>query len=229
MRTVHFPTETIPAPGGNGHGHRVPAAPRTRDIRQLAIGLLLVVGSALAFLAWTNGRGGRQPVLAVARPVAAGEVLTAADVTEVRVALAAGVQAIAATRRGATVGRRVAVDLVPGTLLAPGQLGETRRLAVGRAVIGLALKAGQFPEGLWSGDPVMVVHPAGTTLVPGTAEGSSVPPPASGNAARVVTIGPARDQTGATLVSLELDAAQAPAVAAAATAGQVSLVLVGGS
>lgn len=228
MNTLRFPTETIPAPSGNGQHQRVPVAPRARDVRQLAIGLLLVVGSALAFLAWTNGRGGRQPVLAVARPVAAGEVLTAADVTQVRVALAPGLQAIAASRRGATVGRRVAVDLVQGTLLAPGQLGETRRLAPGRAVIGLALKAGQFPEGLRAGDPVLVVHTAGTTPVPGAADGSSVPP-ASGNAARVVSIGPARDQTGATLVSLELDAAQAPALATAATAGQFSLVLVGGS
>ncbi len=125
MNTLRFPTETIPAPSGNGQHQRVPVAPRARDVRQLAIGLLLVVGSALAFLAWTNGRGGRQPVLAVARPVAAGEVLTAADVTQVRVALAPGLQAIAASRRGATVGRRVAVDLVQGTLLAPGQLGET--------------------------------------------------------------------------------------------------------
>ena len=224
--TVRFRAETA-APTPDGQHGRLATPPGVRDRRQLAVGLLLAVGSALAFWAWHNGQGGRRPMLAVVHPVGAGEVVQAGDLATVRVTLAGGIRAVPATRRGTVVGRRAAVDLVPGTLLSPAELGPARRVAAGRAVTGVALKAGQFPDGLRAGDVVMVLRAAPGTA--STADGpGSAPLPLLASAARVVTVGGGRDPMGTTLVSLEVDATQAPAVATASAAGQVSLVLVGG-
>jgi hypothetical protein len=191
---------------------------------------LLMAGSALAFLAWHNGQGGRRPVLAVVRPVAAGHILAPADVAAVRVSLGGhGLRVVPASQQAAVVGRRAAVELVPGTLLSPDQLGEQRRLAPGRAITGIALKAGQLPDGLQPGDMVMILRTGTGPALTTAADGATTVSPPLAAEARVVTIGPGRDQSGTTLVSLELDAIQAPAVATAAAAGQVSLLLVGGS
>jgi hypothetical protein len=122
------------------------------------------------------------------------------------------------------VGRVASVTLTPGTLLTPSVLGTELRIGPDQAVVGLALKPGQLPGGLRVGDHVMVVHTTTTAR-------SSSPSGADGAVlsadAMVRAIDHTADSSGGTVVSLVVGASEAPAVAQAAAAGDVSVVLLG--
>src|SRR5581483_10050264 len=98
-------------------------APAHRNQSRVAMGAFLIVAFSLAFAVSFSRAGDRQAVLAVARPVAAGQVITAADVTEVRISADPGLHPVPARQ----------------------------------AVVGAALKPGQFPPDLHVGDAVDVV------------------------------------------------------------------------
>src|SRR5262249_51768075 len=97
-------------------------------------------------------------------------------------------------------------------------------LTAGQAIVGIALKDGQLPAGLRPGDRVLVVDTGART----PAAGSSAPARSLGArvVGTVVSVQVASDAAGGTVVSLQLDEADASGVAAAAAAGQVSLVQV---
>src|SRR5579859_3779176 len=96
---------------------------RRRNWALAVIGGLVVVLCAIGFAAGWAHAGDRQPVLALARPVAAGQVLTAADLTVVRAGVSGPVSLVPASQEPSVVGRPVAVPLPAGTLLAPGDVG----------------------------------------------------------------------------------------------------------
>src|SRR5205823_5145273 len=107
--------------------------------------------------------------LVVARKVEAGRVIQDADLGEASVA-AGGVATVPASARASVVGRVAAVPLLPGTLLAPPQLGSGPALEPGTVVVGPSLKGGQLPTTfLRAGDSVMVVAtpPAGASAAAG--------------------------------------------------------------
>ncbi|MCA1684100.1 MAG: SAF domain-containing protein, partial [Actinobacteria bacterium] len=78
----------------------------------------------LAFAYTAATLGGRTPVLAVARPVAAGQVFTAADVRQVPAVDDAGLGLIPASQATAVVGRTAVVPLLPGTLVTRTVVGQ---------------------------------------------------------------------------------------------------------
>ena len=206
-----------PAPG-------LDRAPARRNQSRVALGAFLVVALGLAFAVSYSSAGDRQAVLAVARPVAAGQVITAADVTEVRISGDPGLHPVAARDRSRIVGRTAGVALTPGTLVTPAQVADGPSVPAGRAVVGAALKRGQFPPELRVGDAVDVV------ITPAT----GVADPAAGSAAfasvagRVSGITPTTNGAD-TVVSLDVAQNVASALAVAAGRGQVSLVLTGGA
>lgn len=205
-----------------------PATGRRRQRPWVVAGVLLVVGCALVFALASLRLGDRRPVLAVARAVPAGQVLADADLTEVRIAAGEGVRVVPASERRRVVGRPAAVPLVPGSLLTMTQVGPSSTLAAGEAVVGLALKAGQFPSGLAPGARVRVIDtgaPAAAVTTPVGDAGSAV----ARTATVVAVSSPGADGSATTVVSVKVNLAEADKVAVAAAGGRATLVLLPGA
>ncbi len=204
-----------------------------RSVPMAVAGAMAVAVGAMVALALYVSVDRRQTVLAVQRTVAPGAVIAAEDLMQVRVSPAAGITPIPVSRSATVVGKTAAVALVPGTLVVAGQLGSPATLQAGQALVGLALKPGQAPAGLKAGTRVEVID---TTR---TASATDQPKPIVLTSAAVVAPVDNGDKTaangtktaanGTTLVSLTLPAADAPAVAAAAMDGRVSLVVLPGT
>ena len=67
---------------------------RHRQLPLVVVGVLLVLGCALAFTDASLQMGSREEVLAVDQPVAASQVLTSADVRAVRVSTGSGLDVV---------------------------------------------------------------------------------------------------------------------------------------
>lgn len=192
-------------PYGRRHGWR------------LLVGAVVIVAATAGFGALYYASDTSTPVLVVAQPVAAGQVITAADLQTADVRAGAGVDAMPADQAGGVVGRAAAVPLVPGSVLSAGQVGPPAFPASGEAVV--AVSVGLPPAGLTAGSRVLV-------LVTPSSPGGEVLPAAllPATAATVVAVGEP-DGTGGQAVSLLVPAGVGEQVAAAAAAGTVSLVL----
>src|SRR5438105_14726346 len=103
------------APPSTNGGRVLPPA-RQRSIPLAVLGVLLCFLGALVFGALHLRLDHRASVLALARPVAAGQVIHDSDVREVRVS-ADGLDTIASTDRASVVGHVAAVPLAAGNLL----------------------------------------------------------------------------------------------------------------
>lgn len=195
-----------------------------RSVPMALVGVAAVVLGALLALALYTSVDRRQAVLAVRRPVAAGQVIAPEDLRQVRVSTADGITPVPVSRSATVVGKSAAVALVPGTLITSDHVGAPSSLQAGQAIVGVALKAGQAPAALPPGTRVQVittVKGGGTDQARPVVLTSSavVAPAAAANGAQ------AKPTTSAiTVVSLIVPANEAPAVAVAAADGQVSLV-----
>lgn len=218
-------TSARPRPSVRTSPASAPPPVRHRQRPWIVAGVLLVVGCSLAFAIASLRVGGREPVLAVARSVPAGQVLTSADLNEVRIAAGDGLRPVPAAQRGKVIGRTAAVPLVAGSLLTMEQVGPASTLASGEAVVGLALKPGQFPPGLAPGARVRVIDTGGNA----TGGSSSLTADAGSALARTATVlgvsDPGVDSSGTTVVSVKASSAEADRVAVAAAAGRAALVL----
>ncbi len=209
----------LPEPVPDGFG----PPPRPRPARNLAgilLGMLLVAFCAVGVAAYTASVGHRRPVLVIARPVNAGSVIHDADLGEAQLPPDPALRTVPASQRSRVVGRVAGVNLVPGTLLAEGELATGPSVDGNHAVVGLALKAGQFPAALRALDAVTVVE---------TSPASSLGPTGAtilvDNAVVVSTDQAPDAQT--TIVSVLVPRPAAPSIAGAAARGQISVVLVG--
>jgi hypothetical protein len=198
--------------GRAGSGLPVAAGRRVR-VPQLAVGLLLAGGAALAFVLIHAAGVARTPVVALATDVARGQVVTAADLQLVHIATDDAVAVTAPDRLEGLVGRPVVADLAAGTLLTAELLSTSSPLLAGGGVVGLALQPGEYPSPqLMVGDQVTVIEVSDVAqqLV---------------DAAEVIAIEPLATQ-GQRFVSLLTDEPAAADIAAAAATGQVRLVLI---
>jgi hypothetical protein len=202
---------------------------RRRSVPHLALGVVLVLACAAAAVFATLQFTDRQQVLALARPVTVGHVLSAQDLQQVSVSVDGSVAVVPAAQSSTVLGQPMAVSLPAGSLLTPTELGAPA-LPAGQAITALALKPGQFPPTLAPGAHVLVV------LAPNTGTASSASPASSSSsgAQQAVAVWPAtvtdvagqaNDQT--TVVSAQLADVAARQVAAQAS-GALSLVLVAG-
>jgi hypothetical protein len=137
---------------------RLGPAPRRRQPALTVLGLVVMLACGAVFGALMLRTGGRVAVLAVAREVPPGQVLTEQDLREVRVAADAGVALVPSGERDAVVGRFAAVRLLPGSLLPPSAVTPQPIPPPGYVKVGLRLRPGQVPaEPLSPGDLVAVV------------------------------------------------------------------------
>jgi hypothetical protein len=208
---------------------RLRGSPRRRSVPHLALGVVLVLACAAATVFAALQFTDRQQVLALARPVTVGHVLTTEDLRQVSVSAAGGVSVVPAGQVSVVVGQTMAVSLPAGSLLTPTELGAAALPQPGQAITALALKPGQFPTALGPGAHVLVV------LAPGSTSGGS--PTSAGSpssAQQAVAVWPATvtDLAGqandqSTVVSVQLADTAARQVAAQPS-GALSLVLVSG-
>ncbi|KAB1109123.1 hypothetical protein F6X54_20215 [Micromonospora aurantiaca] len=198
------------------------AAQPKRRWSLLVGGLLLVLLCAGIFAVVQLGGDAREQVLVVARPVAAGQVITAEDLRTARVVPDAGVSLVRAEQRQQVVGRSAAVPLAEGTLLAEAQLGPARWPDQGRAVVAAAFKPGRVPAGLAAGNHALVV----TVAKEDSAGPADLPAARASIPAMVVDVAAGVDGSGTTVVSLLLGRDDATKLAGAGS--ELSLVLVGG-
>ena len=181
-------------------------------------GVLLAV--AVCALALAEGRaraGGREPVLALARPVAAGQVITGSDLRVVGLSVAGPVSVVPAWRQAQVTGRTATVSLPAGSLLAAADVGAPFP-GRGQAWLGVALKPGCYPPGLSPGQHVGVLAAPGGASTPARVAGYGV--------VLSVTAAPVPGAAALTVVELDLPRDAVPQVAAAAAAGRVSLAVV---
>ncbi|MEO6701502.1 MAG: SAF domain-containing protein [Jatrophihabitantaceae bacterium] len=193
-----------------------------RSPAHLVLGALLVVVCALGFAVTATRLDHRSSVLAMARPVTVGQVVSAGDLRAVPVSAGVGVDSIPESDSGSVIGRTMAVSLPVGALLTRAELGTASLPGAGDAIAALALKPGQFPPDLTAGAHVRLVATAGT----GPQASASVAVPATGWVATVTGVQVLAGGQGSVVTVL---LAQADAVRVAALgSGQVSLVVVAG-
>jgi hypothetical protein len=200
----------------------VQPASRPRSRLWVAIGVVVVVGCALAFAVAATHLGSRQPVLVVTRAVPAGAVIRDGDLSVVRISTDAALRPVAASQRTSIMGRTAAVPLAAGTLLTASELGPPVGLGAGQAAVGVALKSGQYPPGLGQGETVRVVDVGAPTS---TGAGTTSAGVTVVDSATVTSVSqPGVDGAATTVVGLEVPDVQADRVAALAAAGRIALV-----
>lgn len=200
-----------------------PHASRRRSIPHLLVGIVLVLacaGGSLLILAHSNDR---QPVLVLARPVQAGQVLTAQDLREVDVAAGPGLSALDVAQAGRIIGQTMSASLPAGVLITPQLLADNATPPAGSAIAALPLRPGQVPPQLSPGTRVWIV------LVPAQNSDDVADPDSAGGSrvwqALVASVVPAVQDQG-TVVSVQMQSQDAEQVAAI-PAGQLSLVIRG--
>jgi hypothetical protein len=177
--------------------------------------------------------------------------VNASDLGIVRISADAEIATVPTGEASAIVGRRAVETLSPHSLLTMSDVASNVTPLGGASIVGIDVKEGQFPAtGLAPGDRVDVVFTAppgdqessiGSQNQPGTTSDASATSSAStqslipgtilvsGSMILDMTGSPDAATSGAVDVSLLVSSSLAPEVAAAATAGQVALVIVGTS
>ena len=233
MATMTATTQTN-GRAGSEHGRpagRAGGPGRHRQLPLVVIGVLLVIGGALAFADASLHLGSREQVLEITQPLAAGQAVQSADLRTVRVSTGNGLPVLLASDEGSVLGRPVSVPLVAGALLTPTEIGATAPVASGSDVVAIGLKAGQYPPDLAAGDRVQVVAVISSSSSPesGAADsgsgGNSAERPISATVLAVDVA--AADSSNPTVFSLQVSTTSADKVAALAAANQASLIQVG--
>jgi SAF domain len=209
-----------PAPSAQGakkHARRsFPTWFRTAGRGRYLVAAAIVVLSALTVPLLVHAATGPHPsVLTAARDLPAGHVITAGDL---RTATGTGSSAstIPADRAASLIGQQLKVEVPPGAVLAPADLGPFP--PTGMTLVPVAVKAGQFPPNLQSGYQV-AVFPTNTTG--GVAAQAAAHAAATG---RVVQIQDQPDSSNGTVVVLLITSTtQAPIIAQAASVVLVTL------
>ena len=202
---------------------RLSGSGRRRSVPYLLIGVLLVVVCAAGGVVAGMQLGQRESVLALARPVAVGDVVSAQDLKQVSIAVDSGMDVLPASSASSVVGQPIAYSLPAGSLLTRSELGSPQVPAQGKAIAAVGLKDGQFPPDLTPGTTVAVLTTPGLGTTSGTSTGSGQ----SSSWTAVVTAVSSNPNDQTTVVSLQLSESDARALASA-PAGQLSLVTISG-
>lgn len=200
-------SSAVPGPG------LVPGKRRRVRPARLWAGVAVAVVCAVVFVVAARGADDRVTVLAVARPVQAGQVVGPGDLSEVDLRGNSVAGVVRASQRDQVVGRVAVVPLLPGSLLAPGQVGDAAGFPpAGRSLVAVLVKDGAAPSGLTAGQRVAVVPGPGQNS--GRTDVPSGSPTGAGTAGLVVAVRDAGPSSGGGLVvTVLIDAQAAPAVA----------------
>ncbi|GAA0479835.1 hypothetical protein Aca07nite_87730 [Actinoplanes capillaceus] len=189
-----------------------------RSPRFVLAGVLAVLVSAVAFWVTSVRVDPKSPVLALSGPVAAGQVISAADLIVVRIVPDPALQVVPESQRDAVIGRTPRQPLSANTLLSESMLGPAAWPPAGQSLIALPVKSGRMPAEVIAGAQVLVL------IVPSAeaAGAADDDKPTQRASAVVVSVGSA-DAGEVQVVSLL--AAESDAVRIASASGEVSLVM----
>jgi hypothetical protein len=201
---------------------RAPRAVRERKPGLAALAVLLILGGALgtAYLVIQNGH--RVAAIEITQALGPGQQIPPGALRQVEVAPSGGVNYVPWGEAGQVTRFFAATAIPPGTLLSSAMVARTNNFAVGKAVVGLALKDGQLPDGLAVGDRVDVYEVSDSAQsCPGTA-GSML---AADALVLGITAPAAATSQSAIDVRVALAPAAAGAVACNAANGNVGVAL----
>ena len=180
-------------------------------IPELVVGLLLVTGCALAALLLQRSNSAGTTVVVAARPIARGNMITAADLTG-SVLVGDTSMLIAGSDAQALLGQVATVEIAAGVPMNKAMLTSARALGPDEALTSVALQAGRMPPDLTPNDVVrvVVVNNAGAVTearsLDVTAEIWSIVGPDASSSDTIVTLrGPlslATELAGATTVQI---------------------------
>jgi hypothetical protein len=132
--------------------------PSRRNTLSIVAGILMVVVGSLVSVGIYTQVGHTQEVITVVNPVARGEIIDRTNLMVVRIGVDPLLKPIPGSRINDITGMYAATDLVPGSLLVSGSVGERPRPAHGEAAVGVALRDGEYPDHeLAVGDHVLLV------------------------------------------------------------------------
>ncbi|OQR63425.1 flagellar biosynthesis protein FlgA [Streptomyces maremycinicus] len=200
---------------------RVSARRRRPGVIALSLALVAAGGVGVAVLLLQVGD--RTEVVTVVRDVQVGQVLSESDLGRASIALDPALTVVRSDDLESVVGKRAAVELRPGSLLAPSQVTKDSLVKAGEQLVPVGLEPKQIPAtALVPGQKVELVH------VP--AQGAADAEDASGAApetvgGRVVKASGAAPGTGIMVVDVATTAQDGPTVASWAAAGTLRLVL----
>lgn len=189
-----------------------------RNTGRVALGVLVLVMSALGAVVLFSSAADRVAVIGIARDVPAGKAITESDLREVSISGGDGLRTLPADDASKVIGQTATVGLVGGSLLSPGQLTDGPSLPDGTVVAGAVLKGGQYPVGLAIGDSVDVIE----TTSP---DASGTGEPVSRGTATVIDLSESTDGQSLLTVSLAIPSDSATEIASAGAAGRLSLVV----
>jgi hypothetical protein len=226
--------------GPTGPERLVPTRQRNKRPLFAVASAVVVLVSIAAFMTLYSSARREQQVLVVAQTIEKGQTLSMAELGQASVNMTGNVEPIPVSLAGSVTGRRAAVTIPAGSLLVPADITSAPVIPQGYAVVGVALKYGQYPStGLQSGDHVIVVQTASPGSPLPTAAGSgpssqspnSAATPSTGVLVADATVfdaasaGANGGSAVSELVSVEIPTTLAAAVSTAAAADQVSLVV----
>ncbi|MGW1269784.1 SAF domain-containing protein [Streptomyces sp. NPDC002491] len=187
----------------------------------LSLALIAAGGAGVAVLLLQVGN--RTDVVTVVRDVQVGQILTEDDLGKASIALDPAVKAVRSDDVDSVVGKRAAVELKPGSLLAPSQVTEDSLVKAGEQLVPVGLEPKQIPAtALVPGQKVQLVHvPVQGAADTGETSGAA-PQTIDG---RVVKASGAAPGTGIVVVDVATSAADGPKAAAWVAAGALRLVL----
>jgi hypothetical protein len=176
--------------------------------------LVLAAGAAFGWFMWVTTSTASE-VVAVKVDVPRGQIISAEDLTTVRVTLDPSLRTVPASDLQTLVGKRAGADLSAGTLVSPDQVIDVLLPPTGMSVVAVPIDAGLVPTvPILAGDTVRLVQ----TPAPG---GELVASPLTVTA-EVVNV--TTDDRGS-VVDVLVPADKASELAALAATGRVALVL----
>ena len=199
-------SDTTPPSPAAPHGFRPVSRRRARLAAGAALAAVGIGGNVLLYTSLDDS----VEVVQVATNVRAGQQLTAADLRTVEVDVDASVPVVTADRIDTLVGQYASVYIVAGTLMVDVLVQPEPLVAPGRSVVAVELRPTQVPTGVVERSRVQLIVVGADDSATYLAD------------ARVVSLTRGDDSGGPTSMSFEVEAADAPALAAA---GDVRVVL----
>ncbi|MES5824413.1 hypothetical protein [Streptomyces sp. RG80] len=212
-------------------GDRLPTPPRERKPALAALAVLLILVGALGATMLVLQAGDRIEVVQVTKDIQTGESVNSSNTTSVLVAEDAAVNYVEWSQRSTLESYKAKSTIYAGTVVIGDMFSKDVSATEGKTLVGLSLKAGQFPSGIKQGDTV-----AAYRVTDGGSGGNSSASASGDNnsllvdKAIVTAVPVANDDdivgSANTAYTLAVDSDVAPALAQAAANSQVVLVLV---
>ncbi|WP_051951068.1 hypothetical protein [Actinacidiphila yeochonensis] len=207
-------------------------APRERKPALAALAVLLILVGALGATVMVMRAGNKVSVVQIGKEVAAGDRIPSSALREVEVSDDSGVSFIRWNQRGdLTSHYRAATNLTVGSVLVVSMItDQDNSVPAGKSLVGISLKAGQYPDGLRAGQTVAAYLVGDEGKDSSDSSGSAGP---SGNLISSHLTIRSAGSTGGSIgdsgdfdVTVVADDADAGALTNAAAAQNVALVLV---